>query len=83
MPVNAQVQVGQRVLPMGVRAVLGDQHARTERPQPRRVTRARRDRDIHRGAARRAVTALGRETRAGKQRQGLWWIDTVSTRGSS
>ena len=94
MSVDAQVQVRQRVLPVGVGAVLGAQHVRTERthqpghhgverPRPGCVTGAGRDRDVHRGAARRAVTAFGGETGAGNRDIGLWWIDTVSTRGSS
>ena len=80
MTIDGQIQIGKRILTMGIGAVLSNQHLRSERahhprhhrvesPQPRGVRGARGHRDVDRRAARRAVPALGREAGAGEQRQ--------------
>ena len=81
LPVHGQVQVGQRILPVGVRAVLGDQHLRPEgaRPPPappRERRAATRHRRCPAGNAMFtavpcgvAAAGLGRPAGAGEQRQ--------------
>jgi hypothetical protein len=75
--VDAQGELGQRVEAVGVAAELGDQdlrlegpherrHDGVERAQPADVAGARRQRDVDRGALRRAVAGLAGEAGAGR-----------------
>ena len=94
LPVDAELQVGQRVEPVAVAAVLADQHLRperaqqrrhdrVERAQPARVAGARGQRHVDRVSAPVCPTGLAGSPVPGNSVAGCSCRLIVSTRGSS